>query len=209
VIHFQPSEVRSIAEIPLYEDRLAAEAKVPVYNGATLWVTDRDLSQTTDYRGLSEVTVSKVADRLGIPICKYAQGTTDSVFERQRDWGDAQIIIDRANIPEMARRIVVLARGFDDVSKALKLLLGGSAKKLRTPAAVMAGVLGRPGESDRIALYASGDQKMVSEILPFRHLDAEQRKLCCRRQDDVLVQRKASISSQTGRRGRNGIALAL
>jgi hypothetical protein len=167
VVHFQPSKNVSIAEISLYEDRLVAEAKEPAYKGATLWVTDRDLSQTADYRGLSEVTVSKVADRLGIAICKYAQGTTDSVFERQRDWGDAQIIIDRSDITEMARRIVMLARGFDQISKALKPLLGGIGKKLRTPAAVMATVLGRPEAADRIALYASGDQKMVGEILPF------------------------------------------
>lgn len=165
VVHFKPSEDVVITKIALYEDRLVAEAKKSVYRGATLWVTDRDLSQTTDYRGLSEVIVSKVANRLGIPICKYAQGTTDSVFERQRDWGDAQIIIDRSNIPQMARQIVMLARGFDQISKALKPLLGG--KKLRTPAAVMATVLGRPEAADRIALYASGDQKMVSEILPF------------------------------------------
>ena len=112
VVHFQPSEDAVITKIALYEDRLVAEAKKPVYKGATLWVTDRDLSQTTDYRGLSEVIVSKVANRLGVPICKYAQGTTNSVFERQRDWGDAQIIIDRSDIPQMARRIVMLAQGY-------------------------------------------------------------------------------------------------
>jgi hypothetical protein len=74
-----------------YEERLSAEVLLTPYKGATLWVTDRDLSKTTGYRGLSEAIVSKAATQLGIPVCKYARGRSDDdVFDRQRSWGDAQ-----------------------------------------------------------------------------------------------------------------------
>src|SRR5437016_1039383 len=68
-----------------YDDRLAADVQRQHFEQATLWVTDRDLSRTKNYNGLSEAIVSKVAARFGVPICKYARGANDDdVFKRQR-----------------------------------------------------------------------------------------------------------------------------
>jgi hypothetical protein len=164
VIRFRPSGRQTTA---LYEDRLIGDLKGSIYAKPSLWVTDRDLSQTENYRGLSEAVISKVASAQGIPLCKYAQGTGDAEFERQREWGDAQIILDISDIAVMAHNIAVLASGFDQIARLLKKTLSHRSVKTATPAAVMASILGRPDATDRIALYASGDQKMVAEILPF------------------------------------------
>jgi hypothetical protein len=163
-----------------YDDRLSNELASAKYSNATLFVTDRDLSRTETYQGLSEAIVSKVAAQLGTPICKYARGATDELFERQRSWGDAQIILDSADIGSMAAKISILAHGFLNIRLKLDELLGGNLKtEVRTPAAEMAHILGRAELSDQIALYASGDQKMVAEILPFadrrRHEELRQR----------------------------------
>lgn len=167
VMHFSPSDASSTAHQGLYEDRLAKEVLAAKYRGADLWVTDRDLSRTSGYQGLSEAIVSKVADRVGIPICKYAQGAADVVFERQREWGDSQIVLDRSDLNAMGSSIAVIAAGFSQISKKLKGLSKKTLGSLQTPAAVMAHLLNEPSAADRIALYASGDQKMVHEILPF------------------------------------------
>jgi hypothetical protein len=153
-----------------YEERLSAEVLSTRYKDATLWVTDRDLSKTTGYRGLSEAIISKAATQPGIPVCKYARGTADDdVFERQRSWGDAQIVLKASKIPELAAKIALLAKGFSLISKKLNRLLRANAAGhgLHTPAEMMAHILDHPEAADRIALYASGDQKMISEILPF------------------------------------------
>jgi hypothetical protein len=166
-----------------HEDRLAADLQKQEYNTATLWVSDRDLSRTQNYNGLSEAIVSKVAARFGVPICKYATGTNDDeVFKRQQHWGDAQIILDSAHEDILAARIVVIATGFRFIEKKLNNAIKKTADdaEARTPATVMARLLDRPDEADRIALYGSGDQKMVGEILPFaigaaRHKQLQER----------------------------------
>jgi hypothetical protein len=163
-----------------HEDRLAADLQKQGFETATLWVSDRDLSRTQNYNGLSEAIVSKVAARFGVPICKYATGTNDDeVFKRQQHWGDAQIVLDSADEDILAAQIVVIATGFRFIAKRLKNATKKTADdaKARTPATVMARLLDRPDEADRIALYGSGDQKMISEILPFAVGAARHRQL--------------------------------
>jgi len=151
-----------------YEDRLVQELRSSNYGDVRLIVCDRDLSTTKEYPGLSEAVVSKVANNLGVPICLYARGIADSVFQRQEAWGDGRIVLDCKKPDEMANKIVVLAKGFVEVANQLNevLRLTGD-REPKTPAEVVAAMLGDPGSADKIALYASGDQKMVSEILPF------------------------------------------
>jgi hypothetical protein len=166
---FTPARKR-MDRYPPYEDRLAAEVQTRKYHHATLWVTDRDLSRTPEYRGLSEAVVSKVAAQFGVPICKYARGTADDdVFERQRNWGDAQVILESSDLDALASEIAILANGFQTIAKKLDRLLHDKTGDVdvRTPADVMAHLLERPSDAGQIALYGSGDQKMVSEILPF------------------------------------------
>lgn len=171
-----------------YEDRLAAEVKALRYDNATLWVTDRDLSRTRDYSGLSEAIVSKVAAQMGVPICKYARGTNDDdVFKRQRYWGDAQIILESADVTSLASQVSILARGFRHIATRLKRAIKETAghEKAGTPAVVMARLLDRPDVADKIALYGSGDQKMISEILPFA-ADTRRRKELQKRLPSLL-----------------------
>jgi len=173
---FSPSDKSTSRKA--HEDRLAADLHKQGYDNATLWVSDRDLSRTQSYNGLSEAIVSKVATRFGVPICKYATGANDDqVFKRQQRWGDAQIVLDSADESILAASIVVIAAGFRFIEKKLKNATERTAAdaRARTPATVMARLLDRPDEVDRIALYGSGDQKMVSEILPFA-IDAAGRR---------------------------------
>lgn len=165
---FEPS-AQAETQLP-YEDRLAAEVKTRGYDKATLWVTDRDLSKTRHYQGLSEPIVWKVAARFGVPLCKYARGDTDdNVFERQKSWGDAQIILPASDLDVLAGRVAILADGFQIIARKLDQIerRKSLASTLRTPADVMAHLLDRPDDAGKIALYGSGDQRMVSEILPF------------------------------------------
>ncbi|KAF0206378.1 MAG: hypothetical protein FD173_228 [Gallionellaceae bacterium] len=154
-----------------YEDRLYEELKSTKYLGLTLIVCDRDLSQIKTYTGLSEAIVSKVADRLGIPICLYARGLNDdSVLERQREWGDGRIVLDCKKPAEMATKIELLANGFAQVKELVTgILVMRGKNKLQSPAAVVASVIDRQDSTDKIGLYISGDQKMISEILPYVH----------------------------------------
>lgn len=165
-VRFSPGSVD--AQKGAYEDRLVKELKGTKYRNVSLIVCDRDLSLTMSYIGLSEAIVSKVANLLGIPICLYARGVGDSVLDRQREWGDGRIILDCSKIEEMANKVAILVKGFVDVKGlATQTLSLSGKKKLHSPAAMVANMLGRPESTDKIGMYASGDQKMVSEILPF------------------------------------------
>lgn len=165
-VRFAPTSVNT--QEGTYEDRLVKELKGIQYRNMSLIVCDRDLSLTKSYIGLSEAVVSKVANHLGIPICLYARGVGDTVLDRQREWGDGRIVLDCGNIEEMATKVAVLVKGFMDV-KALvtKTLSLSGQEKLHSPAAMVANMLGRPESADKIGMYVSGDQKMISEILPF------------------------------------------
>lgn len=169
VVLFEASTSAKLKKIKLYEERLAEEMKLPKYRGATLWVTDRDLSRIAYYEGLSEAVISKVAFQYGMPLCKYARGMVDDVLKRQRSWGDAQIVLESRDLSELGERISVIAAGFEEISTELHKLMPGRRVKsgIRTPADVMGRLLARPNLVDRIALYGSGDQSMVVEILPF------------------------------------------
>src|SRR4051794_40373353 len=54
-----------------FENRLSGFLTTGTYSGATLIVADRDLSKTTGFTGLSESSVRRAADALGIPECSY------------------------------------------------------------------------------------------------------------------------------------------
>jgi hypothetical protein len=155
-------------ETGAYEDRLYAQLKSAKYAGLCLIVTDRDLSRSRRYPGLSEAVVSKAAARLAVPVGIYAAGQRpDSVLQRQRSGGDARIVLDSRDEALMARRVKVIAQGFLEVAKALSRLdVGRHRKHLRGPAAIMAAILKRPEIASQLSLYATGDQKMIAELMP-------------------------------------------
>lgn len=185
-----PSGYRLIRFVPkkpgdeAYEDRLYKELTRPEYANPILIVSDRDLSKTETYTGLSEAIVSKVAGKLGVPVCVYARGYKDELLERQRSWGDGKIVVDFEPLEAGASKVSILASGFSEITLRLKNVLRRKGRsQLQTPAAVIATILGKLELTDQIALYGSGDQKMVSEILPFvggnkRKHDLETRLPC-------------------------------
>jgi len=166
-----------------YEDTIREELSRREYSNIALIVSDRDLSKTDRYTGLSEAIISKVAAELGVPICLYARGCSDSVLDRQRSWGDGRIILDSESPEHMASRVRLLAEGFVAIRGSIqKVLALRGAKRPRTPAAVMAHIVAHEELVDKIALYGSGDQKMVAEILPFaikRNVAEFKRRLPC------------------------------
>jgi hypothetical protein len=169
-IEDEPTHSKVVARPRPYEDRLCDQLVTPKYAGLSMLVTDRDLSQSKRYPGLSEAVVSKVAARLGLPVCIYAAGQKpDSVLQRQRSGGDARIVLDSKDEQLMAHHIAVVAQGFLDVANALSKPL---VKRLKTktggPAAIMAAILKRPEIADQLSLYATGDQKMIAELMPPR-----------------------------------------
>src|SRR5687768_8048521 len=54
-----------------FENRILQFLTTGTYADATLIVADRDLSKTTGLTGLSESSVRRAADGLGIPECSY------------------------------------------------------------------------------------------------------------------------------------------
>ncbi len=182
LVRFNPKTKPKTKKVPpdeTYEDRIRKALLSQPYKDAALIVSDRDLSRTGTYPGLSEAVISKIAAELGIPICLYARGVGSGLLERQRNWSDSRIILDSSSPEYMATQIAVIATGFLDVTKQLKktLLKKGKARPT-TPAAVMAHILGYPESTDTVSLYGSGDQKMVSEILPYAKKGLERRLPC-------------------------------
>jgi hypothetical protein len=67
----------------------------------------------------------------------------------------------------MARKLCLLAEGFREISNILHRSLSRTRGKVQTPASIMAAILARPELVDQIAMYATGDQAKVAEVLPF------------------------------------------
>lgn len=167
LVRFKPGEQKAVGD-RAHEDRVRDELSDTQYKNVTLIVSDRDLSKTQTYSGLSEAVISKIAAEFGIPMCLYARGVSVNLLDRQKNWGDNRIVLDSSSPDEMAEEVAVLAAGFLDIDKKLKRILAlTGAKRPKTPAAVMAEILDHPELTDQVSLYGSGDQKMVAEILPY------------------------------------------
>lgn len=154
-----------VAKDESYEDCL--EALLKQTTDLSLIVCDRDLSNTKNFTGLSEVVVSSVAARLGIPVCLYARGLeTNSILTRQREWGDGRIVLKK--IPKDsfgADEVSILAEGFEKIASDFKKMPSGK-KAAKSPAELLARLLGKEELSDQFALFGSGDQRMAGETFP-------------------------------------------
>ena len=164
-IHSFDADTELTAGSKPYEDQLAEAFSTASFKHIALFVTDRDLSTARKSPGLSEAAVSKAAAMLGLPVCVYAAGAGDSVLERQRSGGDGRIILDSRHLDKMAHRIAVLARGFEDLAREVTAATKAKSKTVG-PGAVLARALGHPEVSAHIALYTSGDQRMIVELMP-------------------------------------------
>lgn len=146
-----------------YQDRLETILSKPPYNEATTLLVDRDLSKSPSFGGLSDDTVAGAARRLAIPVCSYARQVAPDDYSWRAHWEEGRIFLSFENDEELARKAVLAARGFAEISAGLSAVLKDRAGK--SPPKILAALLGKPEYADKIALYSVGDQNRLMGIL--------------------------------------------
>ena len=106
--------------------------------------------------------------RKGLPFCQYSRHPGDddkeiARFQGLRQWSSEEITLKGSGPKEWATQAAALFQGFELIKSAYAKL----GDKGRTPAAALAAILEHPESESRIALYGSGDQGFLSEILSF------------------------------------------
>jgi len=147
----------------MYQDRLESILSKAPYDEATILVVDRDLSKSQNFGGLSDDTVAAAAKRLAVPICSYARQQAPDDYNWRARWEEGRIVLSFENDEELARKAVLAARGFAEIAAGLPGVMKDRVGK--SPAKVLAALLGKPEYSDKIALYSVGDQNRLAEIL--------------------------------------------
>lgn len=80
-------------------------------------------------------------------------------------WSDYKIILDIGKgTARFAKECKIIFDGFQEIRTKFDAIRG---KRPKSPAEIMAKILGKPDIQDRIALYGAGDQHMVEDILPY------------------------------------------
>ena len=134
-----------------------------------LIVCDKDLSNMgARFIGLSGTTVATVADTLGLPLCLYARGEGqpqgEELLRRLAPWEKKRIIMEYRSEEALADECACIFRAFAEIEKAYRNL---KKEDRITPAAALSRILGKPEVEDRIALYGSGEQGLLEEVMPF------------------------------------------
>lgn len=133
-----------------------------------LVVCDKDLSRMGEFIGLSGTIVAAVADRLGFPLCLYARGEGElkgeDLLKSLAPWEKKRIILEWHTEESLAETCANIYHAFSYIEKAYENL---GEKDRTTPASALSRILGQPGIEDRIALYGSGEQGFLEEIMPF------------------------------------------
>ncbi len=163
----------------MHEVRLIKDLK-GLEDSVSLIVADRDLSAFPEYGGLSESTVQRVADIMGIPECGYARGERATVdeFVREGRYREACIRLDRDDA--FSEKVVAIAKGFDLIERALLTAQVGPMEKTAL-AKNLANILEMPHLADKIALYASGDQSRLNSLIRVEKVENSEniRRLAC------------------------------
>jgi hypothetical protein len=146
-----------------YDERLKLDLEAEPNKSATLIIADSDLSITDNFRGLSEPTVRRVADQIGIPECGYARGDkADDAFLESGKLREASIRLSfKPSIERFAERAVAVAEGFSDIDNKLTEMKNAGRQ---SPGKLLAAILGKPDYADKISFYASGDQSRLASI---------------------------------------------
>lgn len=152
------------------EDRLFTHLKnQPQYNDGRigLIVCDRALDCYSGFQVASETVVSAAARALGAPICLYERaGRAYGITLKQRKpWEKGEIIVE-GDHPSFGEECAALYCGFQEISSELARMTA-SAFSGKTPAEILACILNKPEEADRIALYGAGEQSFLEELLTF------------------------------------------
>ena len=166
IYSFEPSERdKSLT----FEENIRKEIMSKEYGKGNigLILSDRDLSGVGHYSGLSEASVSKVAEELSIPICYYAQGVEDDDLEKIQRWSEFKIFLNRdKGAKNIVHDAMILYEGFENIKTSFekifkRRLFNESYKSLSM---VLAKIIEQDHLADRIALYGSGDQKFLPKI---------------------------------------------
>lgn len=171
----------SQSELP-YDKRIILDLKSQLgeasYNMISLIVTDKVLTKIDSYHGLSDITIADVADSLATPICYYTREITDEerrLLMQLREWQDFKILIDYEHPDKIASKCKIIYDGFKTIKSSCKKILDKNPN-IKSPAELLARILGRPYLQDKIALYAAGDTHMLTEIIPYRDKPEEIRE---------------------------------
>jgi hypothetical protein len=153
-----------------FEERLALDLTVAPNAPIDLIVADRDLSNyAPDYTGLSESTVRRVADMVGVPECGYARGerADDDEYIKRGEQRESCIRLSRKpSDAAFAKHVVAVGNGFAEITKKLSEIMEPAARK--SPGRMLASVLGKPEYAEKISLFASGDQGRLGALAAVR-----------------------------------------
>jgi hypothetical protein len=146
----------------MFEDRLVSILRKPPYDGITLVVADRDLSMSLNFRGMSVSAVIGAAKTLAIPICSYARQPAPEDYKWRSRWEEGHIVLASGDDDELSRQAILAARGFAEIASKLPAVLKAGIGK--SPAKILAALLGKEEYADKITLYGVGDKNRLSEI---------------------------------------------
>lgn len=153
-----------------FEERLGLDLTAAPNAPVDLIVADRDLSSySPDYTGLSESTVRRVADMVGVPECGYARGerADDSEYIKRGEQRESCIRLSRKpDDTTFAKQVVAVGNGFAEITKKLSEIKEPAARK--SPGQLLANVLGKPEYAEKISLFASGDQGRLGALAAVR-----------------------------------------
>jgi hypothetical protein len=133
---------------------------------------DKELGSYPKYQGLSATQISHVASEKGVPFCQYSrqpsQGFQEmATFRRLKDWDSDEITLGGLEPKNWVPQIASLYKGFELIRQKYKKV----SREHKTPAAVISAILDHPESESRIALYGSGDQGLLREILVYYNPD--------------------------------------
>ena len=120
-------------------------------------------SQGYGFGGLSVNSVAAACKALAIPLCAYARqprSGSDYDWRGRGEEGHITLSLSEGE-DELARKAAIAARGFAEITAKL---LPVNIKGKISPAKLMADLLGKPEYSNKIALYAVGDQERLTEV---------------------------------------------
>ena len=133
-----------------------------------LIVCDKELGSYANLTGFSATAVASAAMQRGLPFCQFSRQAADDEreferFKRLRQWSSSEITLDGLEPKDWAPQVGSLFAGFE----FLRAEYDNVAPTQNTPAAALAAILRKPESESRIALYGSGEQAFLKEILTF------------------------------------------
>jgi len=152
-----------------YEDQIEELFQIEAPNGGFV-ISDKDLSDLgNQFRGLSGTAVATVADNMGFPLCLYARGEGqlrgEEFLKSLAPWEKKRIIIESNTNERIAEQCALIYRAFSNIeTRYFKLKKSDRG----TLSAALSKILEKPGIEDRIALYGTGEQGFLQEIMPYQ-----------------------------------------